>query len=146
MTWHPGASPIRALTEIKGCSHAFRKLIEGAPSISNEVRLVDRPSVDAVIGHGLTSDLAIVGSVPGGDTDATTARDLPEQVVLHAGRPVLVVPCANAGAAPQDEGDLLTQAGVTLQVACGDRVTGRTTARESLADLTAAPKASSRAA
>ena len=78
----------------EGVAHTFRKLIEGAPSISSEVRLVDRPSVDAVIGHGRTSDLVIVGQSRRDDTDATTARDLPEQVVLHAGRPVLVVPCA----------------------------------------------------
>ena len=49
---------LRARAE--GIAHTFRKLIEGAPSISSEVRLVDQPSVDAV--------------------------------VLHAGRPVLVVP------------------------------------------------------
>jgi nucleotide-binding universal stress UspA family protein len=78
----------------EGVAHAFRKLVEGAPSISCEVRLVDQPSVDAVVGHGRTSDLVIVGQAPRDDTDETTARDLPQQVVLHAGRPVLVVPRA----------------------------------------------------
>ncbi|MDM0065051.1 universal stress protein [Variovorax sp. J31P207] len=78
----------------EGIAHTFRKLIEGAPSISSEVRLVDQPSVDAVVLHGRTSDLVIVGQSQPGDTDTTTARDLPEQVVLHAGRPVLVLPRA----------------------------------------------------
>ncbi|MDM0083469.1 universal stress protein [Variovorax sp. J31P179] len=78
----------------EGIAHTFRKLIEGAPSISSEVRLVDQPSVDAVVLHGRTSDLVVVGQSQPGDTDTTTARDLPEQVVLHAGRPVLVLPRA----------------------------------------------------
>lgn len=78
----------------EGIAHAFRKLIEGALPISSEVRVVDQPSVDAVVLHGRTSDLVIVGQSPPGDTDTTTARDLPQQVVLHAGRPVLVLPRA----------------------------------------------------
>jgi len=83
----------------EGIAHTFRKLIEGSPSISSEVRLADRPSVDAVALHGRGSDLIVVGQSQPGDTDTTTARDLPEQVVLHAGRPVLVLPrakCARA--------------------------------------------------
>jgi nucleotide-binding universal stress UspA family protein len=78
----------------EGVAHTFRKLIEGPRSISCEVRLVDQPSVEAVIRHGRSSDLVIVGQSRRGDKDTMTAGDLPEQVTLHAGRPVLVVPLA----------------------------------------------------
>lgn len=80
----------------EGIAHTFRKLIEGVPSVSCEVRVVDLPSADAVIRHGRTSDLVIVGQPQRDGTDAMTAGDLPEQVLLDAGRPVLVVPCAKA--------------------------------------------------
>ena len=80
----------------EGVAHTFRKLIEGPRSISCEVRLVDLPSVDAVIHHGRTSDLVIVGQTQRDEADSMTAGNLPEQAVLHGGRPVLVIPRAKS--------------------------------------------------
>lgn len=71
-------------------AHVFRDQVRGPGTLSFDVRVVDEPSVDAVIRHGRTSDLVIVGQ--GEAADAMTAGDLPEQVMLHAGRPVLIVP------------------------------------------------------
>lgn len=79
-------------------AHVFRDLVRGSGSLSYDVRLVDGEPVDATVRHGHASDLLIVGQVDHAkiDHDKTVdvARDLPEQVVLHSGRPVLIVPCA----------------------------------------------------
>lgn len=80
-------------------AHVFRELIRGSEPLSYDVRLVDGNSVDAVVRHGRASDLVIVGQVDHAkiDHDKTAdllARDLPEQVVMHSGRPVLIVPYA----------------------------------------------------
>jgi nucleotide-binding universal stress UspA family protein len=79
-------------------AHVFRDLVRGSGSLSYDVRLVDGQSVDATVRHGHASDLVIVGQVDHAKIDhdktADVARDLPEQVVLHTGRPVLIVPCA----------------------------------------------------
>ncbi|WP_286668167.1 universal stress protein [Variovorax flavidus] len=78
----------------EGVARTFKKLIQGPRAVSCEVRLVDQPSVDAVVRHGRTSDLVIVGQTQRDDADAMTAGDLPAQAILHGGRPVLVVPPA----------------------------------------------------
>jgi nucleotide-binding universal stress UspA family protein len=80
-------------------AHVFRDLVRGPGSLSYDVRLVDGEPVNAIVHHGHASDLLIVGQVDHAkvDHDKTAdmvARDLPEQVVLHSGRPVLIVPCA----------------------------------------------------
>ena len=80
-------------------AHVFRDLVRGSEPLSYDVRLVDGESVDAVIRHGRAGDLLIVGQVDHARVDHdktadTLARDLPEQVMMHAGRPVLIVPCA----------------------------------------------------
>jgi nucleotide-binding universal stress UspA family protein len=80
-------------------AHVFRDLVRGLSPLSYDVRLVDGEPVDALIRHGRASDLLIVGQVDhvriGHDKTADMlARDLPEQVLMHSGRPVLIVPCA----------------------------------------------------
>jgi nucleotide-binding universal stress UspA family protein len=64
----------------------------GAPSF--EARVVEAEPLDAVVALGRCADLVVVGQ-----TDAKTAvdgvaLDFPQQVVLHTGTPVLVVPFA----------------------------------------------------
>jgi nucleotide-binding universal stress UspA family protein len=60
--------------------------------------MVDGESVNAVVHHGRASDLVIVGQaehdVRRDKTADLAVHDLPEQVMLHSGRPVLFVPCA----------------------------------------------------
>lgn len=79
-------------------AHVFRDLVRGPGSLSCDVRLVDGEPVDATVRHSHASDLLIVGQVDHAKIDhdktADVARDLPEQVVLHSGRPVLIVPFA----------------------------------------------------
>lgn len=52
----------------------------------------DGEIIDAVVGAARTSDLVILGQTP--PDGAVAPADLPEQVMLNAGRPVLVVPYA----------------------------------------------------
>ena len=79
-------------------AHVFRDLVRGPGPLSYDVRLVDGEPVDATIRHAHASDLLIVGQVDHAridhDKTAVVARDLPEQLVLHSGRPVLIIPCA----------------------------------------------------
>jgi nucleotide-binding universal stress UspA family protein len=85
-------------TRAEAVAHVFRNEIRGAGPLSFDVRVVDEPSADAVIGHARCSDLVIVGQ--GEVADAMTAVDLPAQAVLHAGRPVLIVPRAQSSRKP----------------------------------------------
>lgn len=83
-------------------AHVFKDQLRGPGPLSSEVRVVDEPSVDAVIRHGRASDLVIVGQ-DDDETDDMTARKLAEQVMLHVGRPVLVVPRAGSVRQPGDK-------------------------------------------
>lgn len=73
-------------------AHVFRCRLRETASPSCEVRLVDGEAVDAVVAHGHASDLIIVGQADQQAVVDARARQLPEEVVLHAGRPVLIVP------------------------------------------------------
>lgn len=77
----------------------FRSGIAGSPPVSYEVRLADGATVDAVVRHGYASDLVVLGPSDGSNREDTTVRALAEQVVMEAGRPVLVVP---SGGAPEE--------------------------------------------
>jgi nucleotide-binding universal stress UspA family protein len=79
-------------TRAEAVAHVFRDQMRGPGPLSYDVRLADEPSVDAVIRHGRTSDLIVVGQTSAEGKDAMTSGSLPEQVVMHAGRPVLIVP------------------------------------------------------
>jgi nucleotide-binding universal stress UspA family protein len=81
-------------------AHLFNEWVRAQGPLSHEVRQVDGGSIDAMINHGHASDLLIVGQVDHArvDHDKTvdpTASALPAEALLHAGRPVLVVPFAD---------------------------------------------------
>ena len=71
---------------------AFRRMMQASGTASFDIRATDAPSVDAVVRHGRTSDLVVLGQSGGDDTEGMTARNLPEQATIHTGRPVLIVP------------------------------------------------------
>ncbi|MFH0131861.1 universal stress protein [Variovorax sp. VaC1] len=75
-------------------AHVFRCRIAELTPPSFDARLVDGEPVDAVVDHGRTSDLIIVGQADERATVDAAVRQLPEEVMLHAGRPVLIVPRA----------------------------------------------------
>jgi nucleotide-binding universal stress UspA family protein len=59
-----------------------------------ESRVVSAEAVDAMVEHGRCSDLIVVGQTDRNHTPDGLAFDFPQQVLLHAGPPVLVVPYA----------------------------------------------------
>lgn len=73
-------------------AHVFRCRLRDTGSLPFETRLVDGDPVDAVIVHGHASDLVVVGQPDRQAAVDARARQLPEEVMLHAGRPVLIVP------------------------------------------------------
>ncbi|MDP9964515.1 nucleotide-binding universal stress UspA family protein [Variovorax paradoxus] len=75
-------------------AHVFRCRLRDAGSPPCEIRLVHGDPVDAVVDHGHGSDLVVVGQPDRQAAVDARARQLPEEVMLHAGRPVLVVPRA----------------------------------------------------
>ena len=64
----------------------------GVASFSAEVVVAE--AVDAVVRHGRCSDLVVVGQTDTAAPIDGLAFDFPQQVLLHAGPPVLVVPYA----------------------------------------------------
>ena len=66
----------------------------GAGSISYEVRETDGTTIDSLIAHGRSSDLVVVGQEDRASGSDVPVRGLVAQVMLDAGRPVLVVPYA----------------------------------------------------
>jgi nucleotide-binding universal stress UspA family protein len=75
-------------------SHEFRERVTAGGPISYEVRLIDATTVDAVVQHGRTSDLVVLGQRDDDEVKDITTRDLPQRVVMEVGRPVLLVPYA----------------------------------------------------
>lgn len=71
----------------------FRSATEGAGLVSVEWRVSKDDAVDATALHARYADIVVVGQSREGD-GAGVETDYPEQVVLAAGRPVLVVPYA----------------------------------------------------
>ncbi|MEJ8823615.1 universal stress protein [Variovorax humicola] len=72
----------------------FRELLSAHGPLSYEVRLIDSTTVDAVVRHGRTSDLVVLGQRDDDEVKDITTRDLPQRVVMEVGRPVLLVPYA----------------------------------------------------
>ncbi len=66
----------------------------GAAAVSHEVRVVEGEALEAVVLHGRCSDLVVVGQGEMGAGPGQTACEFPQQVLLHAGPPVLIVPSA----------------------------------------------------
>ncbi|WP_454908556.1 universal stress protein [Variovorax gossypii] len=75
-------------------AHVFRCRIAAPALPSFDTRLVDGEPVGAVIGHGRASDLVVVGQADECAVVDHAMRRLPEEVMLQAGRPVLIVPRA----------------------------------------------------
>jgi|NGEPerStandDraft_6_1074524.scaffolds.fasta_scaffold01424_6 nucleotide-binding universal stress UspA family protein len=80
-------------------ARSFERQCVAAGVSSYEARVVDDAALDAVVRHGRCSDLVVVGqtdrrSGPFGVEGVAT--DFPQQVLLHSGAPVLLVPCAGA--------------------------------------------------
>ena len=74
-------------------AHVFHSRIRPAAS-SSDARLVDGDPVQAVVHHGRASDLIVVGQADEAAAVCEAANRLPEDVMLNAGRPVLIVPSA----------------------------------------------------
>ncbi|KQX21463.1 universal stress protein [Variovorax sp. Root434] len=88
------AASLNQRRRAEAIAHVFRCRLRDTGSPSCEIRLVDGDPVDAVIAHGHGSDLVVVGQPDRQAAVDARARQLPEEVMLHAGRPVLIVPCA----------------------------------------------------
>ena len=74
-------------------SREFREQL--GDSVPHEVRVVDAPAVDALVRHGRTSDLVVLGQQDADDPECDPALDdLPLRVLMEAGVPLLVVPFA----------------------------------------------------
>lgn len=104
-------------TRAEAVAHVFKDQMRGVGPLSYDVRVVDELSADAVIRHARCSDLVIVGQDDG--ADATIANGLPALAVLHAGRPVLIVPRAKPSHEPAGKAlvawDGSREAGVALR-------------------------------
>lgn len=82
-------------------SREFRQRI--GDDVPYEVLLVDDLAVDAVVRHGRTSDLVVLGQTDPEEPQSEPAvDDLPQRVLMEAGCPVLAVPFAgDFGGMPQ---------------------------------------------
>lgn len=78
----------------EGISESFRARLGAAGAASYEIREVDGTTIDALVAHGRSSDLIVVGQEDRARESDVPARGLVPQVMLDAGRPVLAVPCA----------------------------------------------------
>ena len=75
-------------------ARAFEQQARDADVASFEARVVDDEPLDAVVRAGLCCDLVVVGQTDPSTPVDGIAFDFPQQVVLHTGAPVLVVPFA----------------------------------------------------
>ncbi|KQX35495.1 universal stress protein [Variovorax sp. Root434] len=72
-------------------AHVFRSRLRPTP-LSCDARLVDGEPVQAVVHLARASDLVVVGQADEAAAVGSAERRLPEEVMLNAGRPVLIVP------------------------------------------------------
>lgn len=75
-------------------SRDFREGIAASGPMSYEVRLADHPTVDAVVRHGRSSDLVVMGRDDGAVANDIAVHQLAARVLVEVGRPVLLVPPA----------------------------------------------------
>ena len=73
-------------------SSSFRTQVSGPNPVSHEIRPVDGTTVDAIVDHGHSSDLIVLGQEDRSIRSDIPAHGLVAQVMLEVGRPVLVVP------------------------------------------------------
>jgi nucleotide-binding universal stress UspA family protein len=87
------AAHLRARAE--ATAQAFDRQCK-ALGVRAESRIVVEEPLDAVVDHGRCSDLIVVGQTDRDHAPDGLAFDFPQQVILSAGPPVLVVPYAGA--------------------------------------------------
>jgi nucleotide-binding universal stress UspA family protein len=75
-------------------ARGFERQCVAAGIASHEVRIVTDEAIDALVRHGRCSDLVIVGQTDPRNRVDGVAADFPQQVLLHGGAPVLIVPYA----------------------------------------------------
>lgn len=80
----------RALRGLEDFEATARKI--GMPSF--EKRLVDDEAGGGICLHGRYADLVVIGQNDPAEVSPVVMPDFPQYVVLHSGRPVLIVPCA----------------------------------------------------
>jgi len=85
------AADLRASAETT--ARAFEAECRRAGVAAFEAEVVVEEAVDALVRHGRCSDLVVVGKADRDMPIDGVANDFPQQVLLHAGPPVLVVPC-----------------------------------------------------
>jgi nucleotide-binding universal stress UspA family protein len=78
----------------KGIADAFEADMRGRGVASFESLVADSEALPAIASLARCSDLIVVGQTDPHHAGTGVASDFPEQVVLHAGRPVLIVPYA----------------------------------------------------
>lgn len=81
-------------------ARAFERQAVAAGVVSYEARVVEDEPLDAVVRLGRCCDLVVIGQTDPQTSVEGVARDFPQQVVLHTGSPVLVVPYVGAFDAP----------------------------------------------
>ena len=73
---------------------AFRARLAAPASPSSEACVVEDEPLDAVVRPGRCADLVVIGQSDRSTFIENVAWDFPQQVLMHVGRPVLVVPYA----------------------------------------------------
>src|SRR4051794_14847746 len=68
--------------------------LDGGPRCTTRIALAAQLAADALCLQGRCSDVIVLGQSNRGATVAGVAIDFPQQVLLHAGAPVPVVPHA----------------------------------------------------
>lgn len=80
----------------EGRAQTFRERCGGAGLHSYEAVVDDDEAAPSIVHHGHCSDLIVAGQAHPDAPDHAQARAVVEQVVLHASRPVLLVPYVGA--------------------------------------------------
>ncbi|AKJ29490.1 universal stress protein [Caldimonas brevitalea] len=73
-------------------AEGFRQQATGFGVASCEARALEADPLPATVMQGRCSDLVVVGQSGPGRIDQPIPRDFPQLVLLHVGRPVLIVP------------------------------------------------------
>jgi nucleotide-binding universal stress UspA family protein len=108
---------------------ALTEASQGAP-VQPSWTALDGPALDVMIARARFADLAIIGQPSPEESDAVTDFDLPAELVMELGRPVLVVP--NKGS--------FTEAGKRVLVARAGTRESRRAATDGLALIDPASK------
>ena len=74
--------------------HRFNEQVAPLGLVSHEGRVHDDDSLSAVLQHASAADLVVLGQNDPKHFTPLVPWDFPQQVFLHAGRPVLVIPYA----------------------------------------------------